>query len=43
MDKRGRVNVPDKFEDFGLVALALLHPLLHGSNDDLSFILGAVL
>ena len=36
-------NVPDEFEDFGLGALALFHSLLHGRDDDLSFILGSVL
>jgi hypothetical protein len=35
--------VPDEFEDFGLGALALFHSLLHGRDDDLSFILGSVL
>ena len=35
--------VPDEFEDFGLGALALFHSLLHGRDDDLSFVLGSVL
>lgn len=40
---KNKKSVPDEFEDFGFGALPLLHPLLHGRDDDLRFILGAVL
>jgi hypothetical protein len=39
---KDHLNIPDELENFRLIPLSLLHPFLHGSNDGVGLIFGAV-